>query len=214
MRESSVQCHVKGLQPPACKKTGNKKGGCWSLQYTAAVQVSGRLKGGSHSKTKRCLCSRKAIYLWKTSCGKKACASLRDQNVPFKNHMRYLHMFTALRNISFPTNGPKTIWTLHTGLLIFLINIWLWQKEEVHQSSKNGMIFKGADFHFLHCQTQFTVVSIIMGSSHFLCDCTSSKTPHQQLTRALQKPQRDRLVHWSNTLRLWHVFLYSLVRHG
>lgn len=184
------------------------------MQYTAAVQVRGKLKGGSHSKTKRCLCSRKAIYLWKTSCGKKAWANLQVQNVPFKKHMRYLHMFFALRNISFPTNGPKTIRTLHTGLLTFLINIWLWQMEELHQSSKNGMIFKGADFHFLNCRTQFTVVSIIMGSSYFLCDCTSSKTHHQQLTRALQMPQRDRVVCWSNTARLWHVFLDSLVRHG
>lgn len=57
-------------------------------------------------------------------------------------------MFSASRNISLITNGLKTIWTSH--MVIFVINIWYWHVEEVHQSSKNGMIFKGAEFHFLH----------------------------------------------------------------
>lgn len=35
---------------------------------------------------------------------KKACANLWVQNVPFKNHMSYLHMFIALRNISWTKN--------------------------------------------------------------------------------------------------------------
>lgn len=65
--------------------------------------------------------------LWK----KQACANLREQNVPFKNHMRYLHVQCIKKHLT-PNKWTKNYLTLH--MVIFVINIWLWHMEEVHQS--------------------------------------------------------------------------------